>query len=210
MTNQQRLTKAILEMNEPGSIALMREMLDAGESAESVMTCFQDALTELGRRYEAGECFIPELMIGGKIMEEAMSVLQPLIETSRTLTPPKGCVVLGTVQHDVHHIGKDIVGMMLRGAGYEVVDLGVNVSPERFVEAALKHKPVMVGLSVLITTAYASVMKTVKALDEANVRNGLKIVVGGAAATDMLAEKTGCDFYGNSATDAINYVRGEN
>ena len=110
------------------------------------------------------------------------------------------------MQHDVHDIGKDIVIMMLRGVGFEVVDLGVDVSPAKFVEAVQTHRPQVLGLSVLLTTCYNSVTETVTALREAGCRDGLSIMVGGAAASQLLSENAGCDFYGRTAVDGMKHA----
>jgi 5-methyltetrahydrofolate--homocysteine methyltransferase len=117
-----------------------------------------------------------------------------------------GKAVIGTVQHDVHDIGKDILIMMLRGVGFEVVDLGVDVPPERFVEAVRQHQPHVVGMSILLTTCFKSVANTVEALRAAGLRDNIKIMLGGAAASELLRESTGCDFYGKTAVDGMKYA----
>jgi 5-methyltetrahydrofolate--homocysteine methyltransferase len=119
---------------------------------------------------------------------------------------PIGKVVMGTVQHDVHDIGKDIVVMMLRGIGFEVIDLGVDVRPERFVEAIGEHRPTVAGISVLLTTCYQSVTATVEAIKQAGLRDGVGLMVGGAAASELLRENAGCDFYGKTAVDGMKFV----
>ena len=113
---------------------------------------------------------------------------------------------MGTVQHDVHDIGKDIVVMMLRGAGFEVIDLGVDVPPQQFVEAIRRHSPAVVGMSLLLTTCFKSVAATVQAIQEAGLRRQVSIMVGGAAASDLLSQSAGCDFYGKTAVDGLKYA----
>jgi methylmalonyl-CoA mutase cobalamin-binding domain/chain len=113
---------------------------------------------------------------------------------------------MGSVLHDVHDIGKDIVITMLRGSGYEVIDLGVDVPPEKFVEAIAEHKPQVVGMSVLLTTCFKSVIATVEAIKQAGQRESVSIMVGGAAASDLLRENAGCDFYGKSAVDGLKFA----
>jgi 5-methyltetrahydrofolate--homocysteine methyltransferase len=113
---------------------------------------------------------------------------------------------MGSVQHDVHDIGKDIVIMMLRGVGFEVVDLGVDVPAAKFVQAIAAHQPQVVGMSVLLTTCFKSVIATVEAIRQAGQRQGVSIMVGGAAASDLLSANAGCDFYGRSAVDGVKFA----
>jgi len=162
-------------------------------------------MTELGERFAREECFIPELMFGGMIMKGVMADLGTLVGKQEP-SEPRGTVVMGSVQHDVHDIGKDIVIMMLRGMGFEVVDLGVDVPPEKFVEAIRQHQPLVAGMSVLLTTCFKSVAATVAAVREAGVRDKVLLMVGGAAASELLRENTGCDFYGKTAVDGAKYV----
>jgi 5-methyltetrahydrofolate--homocysteine methyltransferase len=144
-------------------------------------------------------------MMGGMIMKNVTAQLGPLLESSEDVELA-GCVVVGTVQHDVHDIGKDIIVMMLRGVGLHVVDLGVDVPPAKFVEAIREHSPQVVGLSILLTTCYESVRATVDAIRDAGQRDALAIMVGGAAASQMLCEHAGCDFYGKTAVDGMKYA----
>ena len=144
-------------------------------------------------------------MFAGMIMKGVTAQLTPLLETGQTVTT-RGTIVMGSVQHDVHDIGKDIVITMLRGSGFEVVDLGVDVPPEKFVEAIAKHKPQVVGMSVLLTTCFKSVIATVDAIKRAGQRQRVSIMVGGAAASDLLRENAGCDFYGKSAVDGVKFA----
>jgi 5-methyltetrahydrofolate--homocysteine methyltransferase len=146
-------------------------------------------------------------MFGGMIMKGVMAELGPLLSAGDVpQAEAKAKVVMGTVQHDVHDIGKDIVIMMLRGVGFEVVDLGIDVQPEKFVQAVREHDPAVLGLSLLLTTCFGSVSATVDAIAEAGLRENVKIMVGGAAASELLRENAGCDFYGKSAVDGLNYA----
>ncbi len=122
-------------------------------------------------------------------------------------TETKGTAVIGTVEHDVHDIGKDIVVMLLRGAGFQVVDLGVDVPAARFVEAIREHGPSVVGMSLLLTTCFKEIATTVEAIREAGLRDKVAIMVGGAAASQLLSEKAGCDYYGKTAVDGLHYAR---
>jgi 5-methyltetrahydrofolate--homocysteine methyltransferase len=144
-------------------------------------------------------------MFAGMIMKSVMSELGPRL-TRAAGARARGTVVMGSVQHDVHDIGKDIVITMLRGVGFEVVDLGVDVPATRFVEAIAEHKPQVVGMSVLLTTCFKSVIATVAAIRQAGQRRNVSIMVGGAAASDLLSENAGCDFYGRSAVDGVKFA----
>jgi 5-methyltetrahydrofolate--homocysteine methyltransferase len=138
-------------------------------------------------------------------MKGVMAELAPLLAKGPAVKA-RGTVVMGSVQHDVHDIGKDIVVTMLRGMGFEVVDLGVDVPPDKFVEAVKRHKPQVVGMSVLLTTCYKSVVATVEAIQQSGLREGVSIMVGGAAASELLRENAGCDFYGKSAVDGVKFA----
>lgn len=205
MTELSKLADAIANVREPEIKALVAEKIAAGEPAGEILAECNRGMVELGNRFATGSCFIPELMYGGMIMKGIMAQLGPMIEKG-VAAQAVGTIVMGSVQHDVHDIGKDIVIMMLRGVGFEVVDLGVDVAPAKFVEAIRQHKPQILGLSVLLTTCFKSVAATVEAICAAGVREGLKIMVGGAAASELLAQNTGCDFYGKTAVDGVHFA----
>lgn len=200
------LAQAMIGLNQEQVKLQVKQLIDDGVSAAEVVSHFNAGMVEIGARFESGDCFIPELVIAGKIMEDAMAELKPLLVQEQP-AQSKGCVVIGTVQHDIHNIGKDIVAMMLRGGGFDVVDLGVNVPPQRFVEAVQNNEAKLVALSVLLTTGYQSVSNTVTALKDAGIREQVNVILGGAAASEMLAEKTGCDFYGSTAIDAVRHAK---
>ncbi len=199
-----RLVDALAGCREDEVKSLVREMIDAGEPAAAVIGECNRGMVELGNRFQRGECFIPELMFGGMVMKSVLAELGATLQPGAA--PSAGTVVMGSVQHDVHDIGKDIVGMMLRGVGFEVVDLGVDVPPERFVQAVGEHRPRVVGMSILLTTCFRSVAATVEALRQAGMRRQVGIRVGGAAASELLRDNTGCDFYGKTAVDGVDYA----
>ncbi|NQT13698.1 MAG: cobalamin B12-binding domain-containing protein [Planctomycetes bacterium] len=207
MTEAHGLAEAISLCQEDTVKKLLKEKLEAGvPAAEIVVECNQ-GMVELGNRFGREECFIPDLMFGGMIMKGVMAELGPMLSPGDVpAAEAKAKVVMGTVQHDVHDIGKDIVIMMLRGVGFEVIDLGIDVAPEKYVEAVREHDPAVVGISLLLTTCFGSVTATVDALREAGLREKVAIMVGGAAASELLRENTGCDFYGKSAVDGLNYA----
>jgi 5-methyltetrahydrofolate--homocysteine methyltransferase len=201
------LTAAIVGFREAEVKRLVSEKMAAGVPPEEVLAECNRGMTELGKRFSDGSCFLPELMYGGMIMKSVTAQLGPLL-SARPGRKSSGTIVMGAVQHDVHDIGKDIVVMMLRGAGFEVIDLGVDVPPAKFVDAAGRHQPLALGMSVLLTTCFRSVADTVTAVREAGLRDRVKVMVGGAAASELLAESTGCDFYGKTAVDGVHFASG--
>ncbi|MBN2476437.1 MAG: cobalamin-dependent protein [Pirellulales bacterium] len=206
MSEDHSLADALAGCSEDKVKALVKERLDAGVPAAQIVAECNRGMAELGERFARGECFIPELMFGGMIMKSVVGELAPLLEGEAEVESG-GKIVMGSVHHDVHDIGKDIVILMLRGMGFEVIDLGVDVPPEKFVEAVRQHQPAVVGMSVLLTTCFKSVVATVEAIREAGLRESVSLMVGGAAASDLLRESAGCDFYGKTAVDGAKFAQ---
>jgi methylmalonyl-CoA mutase cobalamin-binding domain/chain len=202
---EDELVAAIIKAEEAKILDLVRQKVDAGVPATEILADCNRGMVELGERFAAGTCFIPELMFGGMVMKSVVAELKPLLEESEA-PRSAGTVVIGTVYHDVHDIGKDILVMMLRGVGFEVIDLGVSVAPEKFVGAIREHQPAAMGMSVLLTTCFKSVTATVEAVRQAGLRDGVSLMVGGAAASDLLSENAGCDYYGKTAVDGVKFV----
>ena len=205
MTQESKLADALAHVREDEVEAGVKMLIDAGTKPTDIVAECNRGMVALGNRFARGECFVPDLMYGGMILKNVMEKLGPMLTGSEAVKTV-GIVVMGTVQHDVHDIGKDIVTMMLRGVGFEVIDLGVDVPPEKFVEAIGQHQPKLVGMSVLLTTCFKSVIATVEALKEAGLREDRALMVGGAAASDLLRENAGCDFYGSTAVDGVNFA----
>ena len=205
MAQENELADALANCLEERAREIIKERIDAKVPVAEIVAECNRGMTELGERFAREECFLPELMFGGMIMKGVMAELGSLVEQAEAVESA-GTVVMGSVQHDVHDIGKDIVVMMLRGMGFEVIDLGVDVPPEKFVEAIRENRPSVVGMSVLLTTCYKSVVATVAAIRNAGLREGVSLMVGGAAASDLLRESSGCDFYGKTAVDGTRYV----
>jgi 5-methyltetrahydrofolate--homocysteine methyltransferase len=159
------------------------------------------AMSEVGRRYSSGEFFLPQMMIAARAMTEVIPVLKPHLVGAAA--ERRGKAVIGTVAGDFHDIGKNIVKMMLEGAGYEVVDLGVDVGPEKFVEAVQKEAPNFVLMSALITLTMESMRRTVEALDAAGLRGKVTVGVGGAPLTQKFADEIGADFYSEDAHKCV-------
>jgi 5-methyltetrahydrofolate--homocysteine methyltransferase len=162
-------------------------------------------MDQVGKDFKAGDLFVPEVLIAARAMHSGMGVLRPLLAESGA--PSAGKYVIGTVKGDLHDIGKNLVKMMVEGAGFEVVDLGADVAPEKFVAAVREHQPRLVGLSALLTTTMMSMKTTVEALQEAGLRNSVKIMVGGAPVTDVFAKQIGADAYAPDAASAVDMAR---
>ena len=159
----------------------------------------------VGQRFKAYEMYIPEVLLSARAMHAAMEVLQPqLVETGAGTI---GSIVAGTVAGDLHDIGKNLVLMMMEGSGFQVIDLGTDVTPERFVQAVRDHQPDLLGMSALLTTTMPHMGDTIKALEEAGVRDRVKVIVGGAPLTQEFAEDIGADAYAPDATTAVEKVR---
>ncbi len=205
MTSEDTLAAAVARADETQVMTLLRAQLDAGTPPAEILAECNRGMVELGERFAREECFLPDLMFGGMIMKNVMAELDVTLEDVQQ-GESSGTVVMGTVEHDVHDIGKDIVVTMLRGVGFRVIDLGENVAAAKFVEAIAEHRPAVAGMSVLLTTCYRSVTDTVEAIRQAGLRDDVSLMVGGAAASQLLCEKAGCDFYGKTAVDGVKFA----
>ena len=205
-SDKNTLKESLTVGDESAAMAAIDRLSGAGVTADEIVTLCNEGMGMLGEKFDQGEAFIPDLMLGGFIMKKIMTKLAPKLSAEQTDKKGK-TFVIGTVQHDVHDIGKDIAAMMLRGNGFNVIDLGVDVMPERFVEAIREHQPEFLGLSLLLTTCYRSITATMKAIDEANLRSTVKICVGGAAASALVAERCGLDYYAETAVDGVNWAK---
>ena len=202
------LPEAICDCLEADVMRMVREKLDAKTAPEDIVAECNVGMISLGEKFDQGEVFIPDLMFAGMIMKKVMGELSPLMKADANAVSDKKKLLIGTVQHDVHDIGKDITAMVFQSSGFTVIDLGVDVSPAKFVEAIQEHKPQFVGLSLLLTTCYKSVTDTIDAIKAAGLRDNIKIMVGGAAASELMAERSGCDYYGKTAVDGLRWASG--
>ena len=206
--NERQLIEAISEMREEEALQLARAMLDGGEDPLRVLELCREAMDVVGKRFERGEYFLPELVLAGEMLEQIGAVAKPLIQVSaggavKTL----GRVLIGTVHGDLHDIGKNIVTFMLDINGFEVRDLGIDVPVAKFIEAIREFQPEVVGLSGFLTLAFDSMKETVQAVDAAGLRNGLKIMIGGGQVDEAVRTYTGADAYGVNAVAAISLCR---
>ena len=163
------------------------------------------AMQEVGRLFEEGEYFVPEMLIAARTMQDGLALLKPHLVQANVQSAGK--VVIGTVKGDLHDIGKNLVAMMLEGAAFEIVDLGVDVPPEKFVEAVKAHQPRVVGLSALLTTTMPSMRTTIEALTAAGVRDQVKVIVGGAPVTEAFARDIGADGFAPDASRAVKLTK---
>lgn len=198
---------AVLRGDARGATAATQAALAAGVSAEEILNkaCIP-AMTEVGRLFEIGEKFVPEMLISARAMSAATSILKPLLAESGVRQV--GTIVIGTVAGDLHDIGKNLVMMMMEGAGFKVIDLGTDVAPAKFVEAVKTNTPDLVGMSALLTTTTKSIINTIEAFKEAGLRDNVKIMVGGAPITQEFAHKVGADGFAPDAGSAARVAKG--
>jgi 5-methyltetrahydrofolate--homocysteine methyltransferase len=163
------------------------------------------AMAEVGERFERNEFYVPELLIAARAMQGALAILKPLLAESELTSA--GRVVIGTVKGDLHDIGKNLVSMMLQGAGFEIVDLGVDIAPAKFVEAVRQHEAQIVALSALLTTTMPAMKATVEAVEEAGLRDRVKVIIGGAPVTQRYADEIGADGYAPDANSAVRKAK---
>ena len=188
--------------NRPDVLDLTNQGLAAGLGPETLLyEALIPALEEVGARFERGDFFVPEMLIAGKAMAGALEILRPLL--AETGAEAIGTVVMGTVKGDVHDIGKNLVNIMFEGAGFQVIDLGVQVSPEKFVDAVRTHKPDIVGFSAFLTTTMPMFKANINALTKAGLRDQVIVMVGGAPVTQEYADVVGADGYAADASTAV-------
>ena len=206
MPDLSKLYDAILDGDDKLSYQLTREALEeAVDPSELIKRWMIPAMDEVGRRFESQEYFIPEIMMAARAMKAALELLRPLLASSGA--KPTGRVVLGSVKGDLHDIGKNIVGTMLEGAGFEVFDLGIDVPAEKFIEAIQKNNPDVLALSTLLTITMPEMKNTIQALSKAGIRNQVKVIIGGSPVTQDYADEIGADGYGENAGSAVSVTR---
>ena len=201
------LVDAIADMRDEEAVELARRLLDGGTPPAEVLEDCRTAMAIVGKLFEDEEYFIPELILAGETLRAISEIVKPRMagggETARN-----GRIVLGTVQGDIHDIGKDIVSFMLDVNGFEVFDLGVDVAPETFVAKVREVRPEIVALSGFLTLSFDAMKETVEALEEADLRDGVKIMIGGGTVDNNVREYSRADAYGDTAADAVNLAKG--
>jgi len=186
--------------------ALVQQALDTGMNPGEVLQGGLIAgMDEVGKDFKAGELYVPEVLVAARAMHAGMDILRPLLTEGDTPTTSK--YVIGTVKGDLHDIGKNLVKMMLEGAGFETIDLGTDVLAEDFVAAVREHQPNLVGMSALLTTTMVQMKAAIEALEEAGLRESVKVMIGGAPVTAAFAEEIGADAYAPDAATAVDVAR---
>jgi len=206
MADLKKLYEAVLNGDSKTAVAITKEAIaEKVDPMEMVSTHMIPAMDEVGRRFECSEYFVPELLLSARAMKSALELIRPLLAASGA--QPVGRVVIGTVKGDLHDIGKNLVGSMLEGSGFEVKDLGTDVSPEKFVQAVKDTNAQVVCLSALLTVTMPSMKTTITALENAGLRKQVKVLVGGAPVTSQYAQQIGADAYGENANSAVTLAR---
>jgi 5-methyltetrahydrofolate--homocysteine methyltransferase len=206
MLNAEKFYLAISQGKMEEVKKLTQEALDGGEKAESVLKeGLLPAMEQIGVKFKNNEIYIPEVLIAARAMHAGMAILKPILSKSSATKSVK--VIVGTVKGDLHDIGKNLVVMMLEGGGFEVVDLGIDVSADKFVEAIRKHQPQVVGMSALLTTTMREMKNILEAIQEAGLRKQVKAIIGGAPVTDRFAKEIGADGFAPDAASAVDIAR---
>ena len=198
------LTDAIKTGNRNAANRLTQEAIEAFLEPRSILDALIAGMDDVGARFQRNEVFVPEMLIAARAMKESMAILEP--QLAEAGIRPEYTAIIGTVKGDLHDIGKNLVAMMWRGANFNVIDLGTNISPERFVEAAKEHHPQIIGLSALLTTTMPSMKATIEELRAAGIPNA-KIIIGGAPITQQFADQIGADAFAPDAASAVEVAR---
>jgi 5-methyltetrahydrofolate--homocysteine methyltransferase len=206
MATYEELMRVIQEGNFVETQNQVKALLAQGKSpSEIIKKGIIEALDIVGKKFAEGECYIPEMLVSAKASQKGLEIVKPLLVKAGF--QPKGKIVVGTVKGDLHDIGKNIVAMMLEGAGFQVIDLGYDVAPEKFVEALKDEKAAILALSCLITTTMISMKNTMDAIREAGLFGKIKVMIGGPPTTEDFAKKIGADFRGKDAYEAVEQAR---
>jgi trimethylamine corrinoid protein len=201
-----KLINLMADMMEDETLAMVKELIESGTNPMDILDDARSAMEIVGKRFETGEYFIPDLMMAGEILRGISDIVRPLLEGGGE-SAKKGKVLIGTVAGDIHDIGKDIVTFMVDVSGYDVLDIGIDVPVETFVEKIREFRPQVVGLSGFLTLAFDSMKKTVEALEQAGLRDSIKIMIGGGQMDDEVRKYVRADAYGKDAIAAVNLCR---
>lgn len=196
------LKQAIIGGDAEGSDRLTKEAIGEGMTATEILDgSLIPGIREIGEQFANGDCYLPELIVSGRAMEAAIDHLEPLF--SKEESGRRGKFIIGTVLGDVHDIGKKIVVIMLKGSGWEIIDLGVDVTPEDFCQAVKESDAHVLGMSALLTTSMGNIIKTIRLLKEAGLRDRIKIIIGGAPVNQEFADEAGADAFGRDGWEAV-------
>jgi 5-methyltetrahydrofolate--homocysteine methyltransferase len=206
MEDLKALYEAIVTGDAKSSKAITEKALAAGVAPMKIVNDFMiPAMSEVGQKFECNEYFVPELLLAARAMKSALELIRPLLTASGV--EPTGRVAIGTVKGDLHDIGKNLVAAMLEGGGFEIIDLGVNVSPEQFIASVREKNANIIAMSALLTTTMPSMKTTIEAMKQAGVRDKVKVLIGGAPITQKYADEIGADGFSESAVGAVALAR---
>ena len=200
------LIHVLVEMQEAEALKKAKQLLDEGTNPMNILEACSKAMEIIGKRFEQGEYFLPHLMMAGEMVKQISETIKPLIKEEKA-EAGRGRVLMGTVEGDIHDIGKNIVIFLLEANGFEVRDIGIDQPPEKFVEAIREFQPQVVGMSGLLTLAFDSMKETVRAIEEAALREKVRIIIGGGQVTEGVKEYTGADAYGPDALAGVRLVK---
>ena len=202
----QAVYDAVLNGAMADTTGLVQEAIDADLKADVILKeGLIAAMSEIGHKFETGEAYVPEMLISAKSMKFGLELLRPHLVAADV--QPVGKVIIGTVQGDLHDIGKNLVAMMMEGAGFEVIDLGADVKPEKIIEAIEEHKPDIVAMSALLTTTMGNMKTVITKMEDAGVNNEISVMIGGAPITQDYADEIGADGFGIDASQAANLAK---
>lgn len=199
------LIEAMADLNEERVIEIVRDMVNTGHSYESIQQCLNAGISAVGTRFERGDYFIGDLIVSGMIYRSALNEQGPM--RSDAVSAPSGKILIGVVSGDIHDIGKDIVVGLLRAEGFDVVDLGIDVKPEKFVQAVRKHQPDVLLLSGVLSIAQVSMLKTMELLKAEGLRDGVKVLIGGMCTNEHLMQTLGADCWAYDTKETIRFCK---
>ena len=200
------IADTLAELNEEEVYRLVREQLDAGADPMSILSECRRGMDIVGERYKTGEFFLSELIVSGEIFKESMKLVEPRLQAG-AVTGQRAGIVLGTVKGDIHNIGKDIVAVLLKGAGFEVYDLGTDVEPQALVDKLIETGAPILGMSGLLTPSFDSMKLTVEAVKAAGLRDKVRIVIGGGVVTELVQRHTGADAFTDDGIDGVEICK---
>ncbi|MHA1642038.1 MAG: cobalamin B12-binding domain-containing protein [Promethearchaeota archaeon] len=196
--------KKIVDLDESAVIEMVKNKVENNEDPLKILDEVKEAMKQIGEKFQNKEYFLPDLILSGEILRQILEILEPKLKEVQASEKKKGKVLLGTVAGDIHDIGKDVVKFMLDANGFEVLDLGVDVPANQFVEKVKEFKPQILALSGFLTLSFDSMKETIEKLKDAGLRESLKIMIGGGTVDDSIVEYVDADAYGESAVDAVN------
>ncbi|HXL02178.1 MAG TPA: corrinoid protein [Candidatus Atribacteria bacterium] len=201
-----QIAKELFAGNAKAVAELTQEALSKGFSPQEILNeGLIKGMNEVGMKFKANEIYVPEVLIAARAMKAGMEILKPKL--AETGVEPVGKMIIGTVKGDLHDIGKNLVSMMMEGAGFEVIDLGIDVPAEKFIQAVKKYQPQLAGMSALLTTTMIQIRENIKAFQEAGIRDKVKIMIGGAPVTQKFADEVGADGYAPDAASAVDKAK---